>query len=419
MHALRRGCIFWMLVTCQVSLVVADTYTGTALSLEWLVDSADAVVQVHLDYRNTEDGPVPASQVRSWKTQVPASIVSDLFRRSSHEKDTDDRRLQVQMAGSSRWIDASRYPRQAVDWLLFLRTEGKSWRVVYLVNLSRPKEQSLTAAITASGVLLDQKDEILKWVQDRVTVDRRLPNHCSRETIDRWGEPSGGVLQWYEDTRHQDFFLSQERVSEILGGFAIDVSVDYWDTPDPGDRDEDLLLTQIIVPADETHRQPLLDKLQSQPTASPRQLLALLNYPGPQSEATLERLQTSGSVPNADASRLLYYFHYRLNPAHPLDGKLVGKWLLSCRHESVELDLRADHTCNILTRPHESHQGRATEGKGYWAVRHGKLWIGRSHIRRADRWSMARREFFPPKQMLAVTDEEVRLEGGPPMKRIP
>ena len=96
-----------------------------------------------------------------------------------------------------------------------------------------------------------------------------------------------------------------------------------------------------------------------------------------------------------------------------------GGTVLSKRDSHREF--RQDHTCVVNTRPTKvtSHLPgyRPVEGKGYWAIRDGKLWIGRSHIQRNGKWSPARREFFAPKRMLNIARDYIKLEGGPPMKR--
>lgn len=148
-----------------------------------------------------------------------------------------------------------------------------------------------------------------------------------------------------------------------------------------------------------------------------------MNYPGKEAERILERVIESRSASDVTASRVWYYLQYRLAPEHALDKHLIGRWDILGRNERVELEFHKDHTCVVNRRPTEATRHlsayQPVDGRGFWAIRDGKLWIGRNQIQEDGKWILARREFFPPKKMLKIERDSVTLEGGPPMKRRP
>jgi hypothetical protein len=212
-------------------------------------------------------------------------------------------------------------------------------------------------------------------------------------------------------------------VAAILGGFHIPISNLYWDDPEEGDQDEDLLLISILVPADKQYARELFQRVDGEKYPSDQDLLAMLNYPGREAERILEKVAGSEFSNALTASRVLNYLQYRRAPDHPLDAKLIGRWEILGRNERIELELSKDHTCVVNTRPTEVTRRLAgyqpVDGRGYWAIRDGKLWIGRNQVQRDGKWTPNRREFFPPKTMLRIEPNAITLDGGPPMKRRP
>lgn len=302
-----------------------------------------------------------------------------------------------------------------------MRTDGQTWRLAYAINLTRPRETSSTAAFTPTGDALKTKEEILAAVSARIKLNRPLPVTCDRELVEQ--RQHRQFEDWYEATRRGGWYLSTPQVAPILGGFNIYMSNQYWDNPDEGDCDEDLHLGGVLVPAEPQYAQELFQRVEAEKHPSDRDLLALLNYPGKEAERILEKTIETGTTSGLTASRVLYYLRYRLAPQHPLDEKLIGRWNIRGRSERVELEFHEDHTCVINTRltevTRDSPFYRPVDGRGFWAIRDGKLWIGRNEIQEDGKWRLARREFFPPKKMLKIERDSITLEGGPPMKRRP
>jgi hypothetical protein len=303
--------------------------------------------------------------------------------------------------------------------LLFIRTDGVKRWLVKGINVTRPTEHSFTAAITAEGVVLKSKEQILRHVKNRIGQHRQLPADSQRKTIDNWTSHRMGAENWFENNRHEEVLLSKESVAQISGGFAVPVVIEYWDEPDVGDADEDLHLGFVIVPADNGYKAKLMQSIDKFPSA--HELVALLNYPGKESESILREVAVARRGSSLLANRLLEYLRYRRNPASTLDKKLLGKWTLEGGNESVKLNLRPDHSCSIDVRPTERTRKNELylpiDGKGHWAINDGTLWIARTHVMRNGKWQMGSRQFFAPKRILSIGPDEVRLENGPPMKR--
>ncbi len=387
-----------------------------------MVDSCDDIIHLRVDRQDKE---LNTTIVATLKQQLTASQARDatsqgdqqVFRIGRNKDGVNQ--LHFRFADTDYWTQAGLRGEQPTEWLLFLRTDGKSWRLFFTINLTRPRETSSTAAITAEGKALTRRVDILAATNARLKLHRKIPSSCDREMIE---DVSGRKLaDWYDKTQQGDWFFSPSQMATVRGGFTIPIFNDYWDSPEAGDLDEDLHLTCLFVPADQVYAQMLLKRILESEHPSDRQLLALLNYPGAEAEKSLEKVIKSGSTSGLTASRLLYYLHYRRSPRHRLDTKLIGRWELRGINETVELELLQDHTCVVNTRPTKVTRHlpgyQPVEGKGYWAIRDGKLWVCRSHIQRNGNWSPARREFFESKRMLNIARDHIKLEGGPPMKR--
>ena len=408
-----------------VDAALADLYTGGVLSLEWIVDSSDTIVRVQLVADRQEGGKLSLDPQQVLKGELTTDKIlamfdakPELFVRFSRSNGIEPKnRIQFRLSGTPHhWCPACRV-HPGDQWFLFARSDKASpFQVFYAMNLHSPREFSGVAAVMSSGKALQEKKQIIAAVELRIERNHVLPKACQRDLIDRWTSRDG-VLRWAEQSRRNDYFWSSIEVDSIRGGFAIDIENDYWDNPNPGDVDEDLILLQAIVPAT-VEFLPLL-RQQVASTRGEAAMYALLNYPGEQTEALLEEEIENDSLYANTARRVLTHLRYRQDFDDPLNRRLTGRWNLYGQLERVELDFHDDHTCVVNVIPVRS--GASTpyrlDGRGYWSIRDGHLWIVRSHIRRAGQWKMAPRWFFSAKEILEFDDRRIVLEGGPKMAR--
>lgn len=370
----------------------ADLYTGGELSVEWLVDSSDEIVFIQAREVETSEQTRSVSIVRTLKGQTTSAQTPQELPKPDEqpfrlEKDLKGvLRLQFRSNDPSLWRNAGWKGGRSSEWLLFIRTNGAKRWVVKGINLTKPTETSRTSAITADGIVLKQKDQILKHVENRINQQHKLPIGCQRKFIDNWKSShthhtsQAGPQWWFEDLRRKEVRLSDELVAQVLGGFAVPIAIEYWDEPGVGDADEDLHLTFAIVPADSRSKAKLMQSIKTSSTLPPfHVLVALLNYPGKETESILQKVASDHRGSTLLANRLLEYLRYTKNPASPLDEQLLGKWRLEGRNETVYLNFQSDHLCSIDVRPTEVTRNNEyylpIDGKGRWAVHEGKLWI--------------------------------------------
>lgn len=425
-----------ILVTAVVGFATAlqasaDLYTGGELSVEWLVDSSDEIIFIQAQEIETTEQSAGVSVERVLKSQTPSAqkrpnADDQPFRLRKDLK--GELRLQIKKHDPTRWQNAGWKGGRTSEWLLFIRNDGVERWVVKGINLTYPTETSRTAAITADGNILKQKQKILTHVENRIKQQRKVPDGCVRKFIDNWKShhthhlDHAGPKWWFEDLRLRNVRLTNEVVAQVLGGFSVPVAIEYWDDPEAEDVDEDLHVTFVIVPADSDGKERLLKSIASSTSSLAfHQLVALLNYPGEETDAILEKNANSPRGSSHVAHQLLEYLRYARAPGSPWDNRLLGRWRLEGGNETVHLNFKSDHSCSIDVRPTQSTRNnkfyRPVDGKGHWAVHAGKLWISRTHIAEDGRWRKGTRQFFPPKRIVSVHSNEVKLQNGPLMKR--
>lgn len=430
------GYVAVLLVFQPPGSAYADMYTGGVLSLEWLVDSSDEVYLVGIVADPAAPADLTVRAEKALKSGSSASGLDAATRPNDRAVDewltpaNKERSIQFLRESSGHWKIPSN-AKAGDQWLLFVRSaKAGPPSIVRVVNLTRPREHSWTAAITGSGVPLTGRRSILDAVERRIGLKRRLPAGCNRELIDRCADDPRAIVKWMHESPGGVRPLDPRKVEAVLGGFAVPINCGYWDGPTgDGDADEDLLLLQAVVPADPEYLGVLLEHVTRKEPGNSLQtglLYALLNYPGEKTETVLEKIGSDPSYRRSFAVRhvrsclkyrdgLTDLSKYREGLTDPLNRALVGRWRLEGSSELIELTLEADNTCTInVTRRSTS----VTDyGKGHWAVREGRLWILRTHLKRQDRWVEHIRAFFKPKLIKKVTSTDVVLEGGPPMKR--
>lgn len=398
--------------------------------MEWLVDSSDEILVIRADEVGPSEQPgdvTPLKTLKYRQIRSESEALSDAWFRI--QKDVNGAmRLQFRNSSDSPpWRNASCRGDRSSEWLVFIRNSGQQRSVVKGINLTKPTETSWTSAITSDGRILKSKDQILKHVRNRIRLGRKLPKGCQREHIDHWMSAathrpgSLGPRMWWENVRKESGFLSAERIAEVRGGFALPVQIEYWDQPADGDLDEDLHLTFLIVPADGNSRQRLMEAIRNADFPDFHRLVALLNFPGAETDQILESVAGRRAGEYRVASRFIEYFRYVKDQESPFDERLLGKWRLAGINETVHLDFKEDLSCTIDVQltgaTGNNRQNASIDGKGRWAVRDGKLWIARTHIRKDGKWRTGRRQFFPAKKIITLSQHAVNLEGGPPMRR--
>lgn len=433
---------FAMLACHDTHLANADLEVGQALSLEWLVDSADVVFEVQLTPSTVTDDVLflrAQSSLKGNMSVVDLQAYIDerretVYRLKHSKDDVGAKRIEFRTGTESYHWSVACKATPLDRWYLFVRTDGhpKSFRIFYAMNLSRPREFPSVAAILGSGKALTTAAEIVLAVRSRVSLKRLLPKVCQRELIDNWTKEKQGIVKWANDTINKEGYWSRLDVDSIRGGFAVDIDNSDWD---------DIYLHQAIVPATAEFQSVLLRKIDSRELPSAHDTYALLNYPGVKTEALLSDLLRKGmSTVNVGSviefNRVLTHLRFRENLVDPLNEKLIGPWQLHGRSERIDLDLRKDGFCTINTIPLSEGNStpRPLTGRGYWGIHNGHLWIARSHVRNGDDWELAVREFFPlrtiirrdvssvvteggPKRILSTDEKNVILNGGPKMTR--
>lgn len=411
--------------------VCADLYTSTVLSVEWLVDSSDEIFHVEV-IKGTGDSDFALKAKSSMKGKLPLKKFLELVP-SDNPHWPPESMYRVYFNENARppsnlitfWLDGKKSSSPSCrvsvgdEWLLYVRSSkvGVAVRpyLFYAMNLTRPRENSGVAAMTASGKEITSRDVVWFFVRNRIALKRGVPAGCNREVIDRWGN----MDDWITEKRLQHgYLLRPEDARAIQGGFLVKIENWYWDDPLPGDTTEDLLIVGVVVPADAAALKRLRRDMESDRWPAEEALYALLNYPLEDNASFLERY-ADDSPRDFVARRVLLYLRYCHEFGDSLNAKLVGDWHLQGKFERVELELRKDHTCSINTVPLRS--GASSQypvlGRGYWSVQEGKLWIWRTHAKINERWKSSDREMLKSKQILQYNMDSVELEGGPPMVR--
>lgn len=407
---IRSALLGLLLTVVSAGTLFADSYTGTALSLEWLVDSSDAIQVVRLVDPAPRDTFFMIEKGREMKVPTESASVQQCLRKID------------------QWhipINSTEF-KKGDNWLVFLRTwEDKQPTMLKHISLSRPLERSATAAIDSDGMPLVTETQILQAVEERVRLNRKLTGRArkAREQVDK-GEL--GAYPWGEPSRLN------------LGGFKVHIGCNLWDYPAPwyeklslGDIGyriiaEDLDLTDMIVPADPKYHKPLLE------AAGTNDMLFgghastyLVNYPGEETERVLEKV-ASNFVGWSDAKYVLWYFKYRHDLSDPLNVDLRGPWRLVGEKESIDLVFNDDNTftANGSTRSGKKEgeeERNQWHGRGYWVVRNNQLSIFRHQkLHPKLGWQdIVSRTIFADKNVIEVSKTEVVLDGGPLMQRLP
>ena len=379
--------------------------TQGVLSLEWLVDSADEIYLVHFGSPDAKG--------------FPAVHVQKMLKAREDESQWDEQRIAEKVSRFS--FRPNTRPREGEDWLFFARG-GLIPYVFRGINLTDPTKHYRTAAVTAKGDVVPNRQAIIEAVEARVRGGHRLTVGSRRRDLDTMRDWSAKGLTHKHEPGQGPIYLK-----DCVGAILVRVHCDYWATEGSGDRA--VLIDRVMIPAaPEDHRQ-LLDVVRQGAHSDGRPdycypILSLVNFPGDETEACLEdTLQdpTRAEDEKQACRDVLEYFVYHRKRKDPRNKALVGRWLLRGNHETILISLSDNQTflASSVSRP----QGPAGvkrhlwDGLGYWMVREGRLSIMRTQVRQDLEWSENRRELFRNKRIEKITRDEVTLEDGPEMVR--
>lgn len=388
-------------------LAHGDLYTDGVLSLEWLVDSSDEILFVHIEPEAAYGQPT-VNQRSVLKTHKVSLRLT-----------ADQSLMEIR-----RWRGWAHGPRPEVneDWLFFVRRTYRggsaSGHVFHGINLTQPLKSYSTAAITRDGKPLVDRQSILAAVEARVQRDHRLSPDVDRSAVDKLAGVIGN--KW---SREQERSVGTTYLKAHLGGTLVRIDCDVWDR-----LGADTWLIRAVVPVEPDDHCRLMEAALDVPKRRPASrflhpIMALVNFPGQETEACLteiiKRYPLHGS--SIIAKDVLHFFDYHLEPTDPKNQALVGRWRLEGRRELIDITFTRDQTfvATTFARPeHEHDRARHLwDGQGYWLVRDSRLSIMRTHVRVGLTWHDSRRELFRGKKIKGITSAEAVLDGGPPMKR--
>ncbi len=373
-----------------------DLYSHGVLTLDWLVDSSDEIYLVHYVTRGS-DGGLNAELRESLKPRGGKSPLAtkDLAR-----------------------LRPPRCTTHAGDWLLFVRvlTDGRR-RVVRGIDLQHPRESFKTAAFRKNGEPIEDPDAILAAVQSRIRLGRRLPAKCDRFAVDeliRFAQTNGSQSILEETSPYGD----PAPLERFLGGMLIRIGFDW---------SSDIWLCVAVVPVEPVDHNALLEAAREKEWRQGASRFChpvpcLINFPGQRTEQCLREIVREDRSRRFDdvasARAVLTYLRYRMPLTDPLNAKLIGSWQLDGQRERIDLEFAADNTFTAQAYDFPGSRSRENprktwRGTGFWAVHDGRLSVFRSHA-----WSgRNERTIFQDKLVKQLTPTEVRLEGGPLMRR--
>lgn len=364
-----------MFMCCTVH---ADLSTGHIASIEWKSFSSDAVLLV---------------SVESGSNNIPTTKLVEVFHRRGDELASAASLLQSwKLLQPDERRRNGRYPedwRPDGEWLLFVRKwEDSEPTIDHVVYLENPRQASWMSAVNAKGQLLMEKAEILAVVKNRLEDGKRMTKlqRGVRKLVDQ-GEHRKS--DWWG---RNDSTLPY--VSPWLGGFQVPVNISVWDDYDEKRSfHEDLWITSVTVPADDSFREALINQWTSYLKLSRESRkhnvigypsVAFINYPSQKNEELLMRMSRlnpeAAVVPiniAEDAMMALEYLQFYESSFDEQDRKLLGSWEITRRHERVQLDLLEDH--QLITHrkpiPYPSQNEFEEErfSKGRWNLHRGRL----------------------------------------------
>jgi hypothetical protein len=285
---LRIGCASLAVATALLTSVEcrADLYGETVLSLEWLVDSSDAICHVSVPRDDTIG-------TMSIKETLKSRIGTSEFHKAA-----------------SRWGRLGPPPEPIEEWLFFLRKQSTGeHRIFGSINLTRPFESPRYAAVTQKGVLLPDRRTILHAVNARIKERRPLPPDCNRDLVDSQSTEWAGN---YNPTSKAQ--AEREWLLVRFGGFLHpQLEIGYWNDRD-GPYNHDTLVS-IVVPAEPEYKATFLKRLSSNerfsendfddPSIADRMILAMVNYPGEDTLKVLRELRGGKDPISQKVSRFL------------------------------------------------------------------------------------------------------------------
>lgn len=368
-----------LLAACGTSRpAAADLATSIQPSLEWLVDSCDAIYLAHI-------GPMRGIENRNFVNHwEPYKLII----------------ARGPLAGYVRQEQLNRGGR----WLCFFRWQPGGWHFIHAIDLDHPVAKSHTSAITAEGEVLRDDRSILDFVSERVNMKRSLPAGANPTDLESLNSAHATL------TKGNTF---PEVAQRRLGGFLRYQMIEVWDNALPDDEEVEergMLVTGLIVPADAPNRNHLISKLEKQlEREMPRHrfeeikndVWALVNFHDAEAIELLDRyeqLDRDGILPEGIlaqiAREIRRYWRFVDSLEDPANDALPGRWELQLRptelktspiHPRFWMDviLTRDQsfiaTCYRITRPGDEAEV-CRQLKGYWIAEGGEFVLAETKV---------------------------------------
>lgn len=311
----------------------ADLYQESAMSLEWIADSADALFVVRVDAID-----------EATKRAVKVTEIARIEKPMSGNK-------RFSLPKPSTWKHKLLGLEAGHEWLVAVRGTGQSARVFRGVNLTSPSQSFRSAAIVIEdnkAKVLLTKEELLTAVKRRIEVGHHLPAHCDRELVDLCA------------SRMQDDKLP---LAAYIGGFPSQIDCRYWDEEVPLDTH----LNVLVVPA---------------------------SFPRPKLPRDSERIpDEDGGFKVSRRERMLMGSYPKLSP---IASKLVGNWELNLDDVVVRLTLHPESAmlAEVRAKPNVNLEPLSFFGNidpglagGMWALEEQNLRVTMDAILHRGRWS--------------------------------
>lgn len=372
-------------IVCLVSLVAiwgsgrpasADLNTSIQPSIEWLVDSCDAIYKARI-------GPMRGIEDRNFVTHWEPYKVT------------------IAPGPQSGFVPLAQLAKEET-WLIFFRWGPGGWHFVRAINVENPVAWSQTSAITAKGEVLRDRESIEKFVTERVNRKQQLPKGANPAELE-------SLLRLHRARRADPAHDFPANAQQRLGGYLRYQTIEYWNSAIPSEEDieeGDMLVIGIIVPADPANRDFLVQKLKSQIEDDASQhrwnevhndLWALVNYRDAEVTELLDRYvqfdhenrSKRGSVGKIaqTAWSIRHYWRYLDSLADPANQALAGRWEFPLQPTDVkpspvyprfwmDVLVTSDHRytaiCYRIRRPGDAAEV-CRQSSGYWLAEGGKF----------------------------------------------
>jgi len=369
MKSPKIGLLFAVFAIVCPQIVLADLYTDYAMSLDWIVDSADGFYLIRVD------------EVDHHGLPTKSTVVGRM------NKSMSSRRINRTLPARSMWQHRLSGGKLGDEWLLAVRGDEETTRPFYAINLSQPISSYRRAALALDEdgkvTVLKRKEEILKAVEARIVANVELSPHCDQELVDQCAMDHNYVPD-----------------AAFLGGYPFPVNCDFWDPevddPDYDLRSHDTILTALIVPASRPRPTAMIEKAKG--------------------------LKRTRHVESRE--RLQAGLHPRLSDAAK---PLVGNWRITYKGLVLHLTFHPQSTMLAdITSPTDKTRKPLSFfepqlgpgiGGGYWELVGDRLRINTSSILYRDRWTGPGHATLFQGEIESIEADRITFKSGEVMTR--